>query len=1032
MPAYLITVQFQGQSHWVSLAKSWPQSPDGQYKIFDYTCPEFLAVVGSVSSLQVSVQKERMKSLIDLFNHYWDMTYNGTTKAKVVDGGSNNEICETESTFYMEMKRTAWIPAIEKYHQGTEAKVAGLYRPEKLFLNEKKAKQLLHCHVRYADATITNWNFIKCLGLVTPDIITEEFMLDKMKGWSGLSAKTPAAVHKHFTTSLAHMSSVYHYLLGLSQVGDRQDQIRGFFHQERAFFVPNCMVDSRRKAHDLVTGSFFTFEEVCWEDKTRVLSNILGSAGESMVPGPKLLCEVYVCLGDNECRSLWKLFQDKLDLQKTPTITGLLDVMEYIAGRERIPRISALQQIQSLYIAVNDKVRKAAEEEAYTTARNENPSLPTTLAKFQSENPGKTVEELLLDEGVELNICESKEAHSVRSYIANKVLFASLKQEWVSIDHRPMINDHQQVGTMIAHLPRVHFVKVHLETQHEDVSSAVLGPEARKSRRLKSQREEKEKDEIHQFFAVCGIRKLSQAIREEVHEDGVCGCPELQRKVRSLLPFVQQYMFSEIGLEYHQLIVDGVADGLRELRFSIADRLSVSLTVEGLDVHTDEQEQDCALINREALVVSRQAWTRAEKHCSFISGELAKFFLPSNHAEYFTLASFIQQVAELLRDRGSLNDFIDKRGLCKLPGDEVVWIIPKPNQGPESSVIEVIPQQQQQKVPRAVEETPDHSAVETVQAKKSQDSEMRSWPPRSSMQARSSRQVNDSRKNDKGEMKHEWSLPQRPEQWKGPDGQLPPSKETVPPDQRNSHLTSDKDAAPSHGDSTTLFHVNTTHPNADLSADSQSFTPASFQQIPPQIDPQLGNPLQYGDMQHQFPMHGASPQFQLPFLPGPVASIPLEEIATAAQLRPPTSVIIHDHSTLLDVGRYGEELVFLYLLKQQELGLLIHDSQSAQNVTVLWVNQSAESGLPFDIQINFHISGQQAPKSLFIEVKTTKTPDKGLFEISNNELRFAHQQRDAFHLYRVFNAGSAAVRMLRLKNLSQYLDANQVRLYIEM
>jgi hypothetical protein len=1023
------------QSHWAGLAKDWPQSPDGQYKILDYICPEFLAVVGSVMSLHVSIQKERMKSLINVFDHNWDLIYNGTTKAKVMDG-SNNEICETDSTFYMEMKRTAWIPAIEKYHQGTEATVAALYCSEKLFCNEKKAKDLLHCHVRYVDAAIMNYNFIRCLGLLTSDVITAEFMLDKIKEWSGSSTKTPTGTHKHFTTSLAHMGSLYQYLLGLANVADRQDPIRAFFRQERAFFVPHCVANSNRKGQDMVTGSFFSFEDVCWEDKTKVLSKILKSVGEAVVPGPKLLSEVFACLGDSERLSLRRLLHDRLDLREVPTTTGLLDVMEYLAGREQIPTNSILQEIQRLYIAVQDNVRKAAEEEAYAAARSQNPSLPATLAKFiESQESGIVVEELLLDEGVELDIVDSKEAHSVREYIAGRVLFASMKQEWVSIDQLPMIDDHQQVSAIIANLPGVHFLQIHLETQRTELDSARLGlgPDERKRRRLQFDREKIQKDQIHQFFAVCGIKKLSETVQEEVHERGVCDCPELQRKVRSLLPHVQQYMFNEVTKEYQLLVGNGIADRLKELRFSSADHISVSLTIKSLGVHTDERERDCVLIGCEALVVLRQAWIRAEKNHSFISQELAKVFLPSNHSEYRTLALFIEKVAQH-KDNRSLNEFLDHRGLCELPEDEIVWSIPKPKQRSEPSVAEVIPPQQKQEAPTTIEEKSDYSIAETVQTKKSQDGGMRSWPPRSSVQPRSSKSETDNNK-DKGEKENEWSLPQRPEQWKGPDGQLPPSKQSLLPNQPNrkapSQFASEEDTSLSHKGSSTGFHGNTTSRSAELSADSRPFTPASLQQIPSETNPQFGiqYPSPHGGLQHHFAMQSRPPQFQHP---GPVANIPLEEIATAAQLRPPTSVIIHQHSTQLDVGRYGEELVFLYLLKQQELGLLTHDSQPAQNVTVLWVNQSTESGLPFDIRVDFHLSSQQAPKSLFIEVKTTKTPDKGMFEISNNELRFAHQQRDAFHLYRVFNAGNPAVRMLRLKNLSQYLDANQVRLYLEM
>lgn len=996
-----------------------------------------------MSSLDENTQKERMRCLIDLFNHHWDLTYNGTTKAMVMNG-SGEKICETESSFYMELKRTAWIPARDKYQQGMQKKQNVLYRPEALFLIEKKTEQLLHCHVRYAEAKITNNNFIKCLGFLTQEVVNEEFILGKLGEWSGTVGEGSAASTKQFTACLGHMSSLYHYLLGSSNVGDRQDQTRTFFQQDRAFFVPNHVVDSGRKANDLVAGTFFTFRDVCWEDCTLVLSQILKYAGESNVPGPKLLCDVYACLGENECRSLGKLFLDRLNLRKTPSTTGLLDVMEFVASRESNPSSPVLQRIQKLYIAVSHKVREAAEKEAFLTAKEKNPDLPATLARYKSNNPGVEIAELLLDEDVELDVSQSREAQSVRTYIDGKVLFASLKTQWVSTDDRPMINDHPQMAAVIEDLPGVHFLWVHLALGAPS-ASVELGPQLRKKRLLQSRREEEQQVQIHEFFAICGMKKLSEVIREEVYYQGEQPCPQLQLQVHRLVPLIQRYLFNEIIDRYYQLIEAALTQRLEQMCFFIADRLLVSITVEGLDIHTDTQERDCALKNGSALVVSRQAWSNVHKRRSLVSGELAKLFLPSNHREYSTLASFIEHVAKIVCDKKSLQEFIEQRGLQGLPEDEVAWIVPEP------TITEEIPQQfQELDAVRPVDETSE-KRIEVVESKKPQDGKLRSWPPRSSTQSRSNKAVNSNRETDDegGKKESEWSLPRRPEQWKGPDGQLPPKKENVDKDQLISRTSrrfkSEQDTTLSQSCHTESLDINTSGSNLGLRADSQPFAPTeaplASQQVRLQMDTSLASlppsgavmPMPFGGMpQHQQFLQVASTQFQHQFVPSTISSIHFEEVATAAQLRPPMSVLLHDRSTQQEIGKYGEELVFLYLLKQRELGLLTHDRQPAQNVSVQWVNQTAESGFPFDIQVNFYKSGQEKPMSLFIEVKTTASPDKTLFEISNNELRFAHQQRDAFHLYRVFNAGSAAVRLLRLKNLSQYLDANQVKLYLDI
>lgn len=107
-----------------------------------------------------------------------------------------------------------------------------------------------------------------------------------------------------------------------------------------------------------------------------------------------------------------------------------------------------------------------------------------------------------------------------------------------------------------------------------------------------------------------------------------------------------------------------------------------------------------------------------------------------------------------------------------------------------------------------------------------------------------------------------------------------------------------------------------------------------------------------------------------------------------------------------------------------------YNGQLSSTVEVNWANQKEESGWPFDIKVEFPVPGQSTPQSFFIEVKTTMSENKGVFEISNRQLQFAYQQQNAFHLYRVYNAGKATVKMCRIQNLHQYLDAHQIALYM--
>lgn len=50
----------------------------------------------------------------------------------------------------------------------------------------------------------------------------------------------------------------------------------------------------------------------------------------------------------------------------------------------------------------------------------------------------------------------------------------------------------------------------------------------------------------------------------------------------------------------------------------------------------------------------------------------------------------------------------------------------------------------------------------------------------------------------------------------------------------------------------------------------------------------------------------------------------------------------------------------------------------------------------------------------YVEVKTSSSRTKDMFEISRNELTFAEAQGDRYHVYRVAGAGSANPSVMRL------------------
>jgi len=121
------------------------------------------------------------------------------------------------------------------------------------------------------------------------------------------------------------------------------------------------------------------------------------------------------------------------------------------------------------------------------------------------------------------------------------------------------------------------------------------------------------------------------------------------------------------------------------------------------------------------------------------------------------------------------------------------------------------------------------------------------------------------------------------------------------------------------------------------------------------------------------------------------------------------------------VGRWGEE----YVYKQ-----LADAHRNKPELRVTWVNEDEESGLPYDITVSSASTGSVVE---YVEVKSTRTMEKGVFEISMNELDQAAVHGSTYSIYRVFNAGDAArCRVIRMKNPVSLVRQKKIQLALVM
>ena len=73
--------------------------------------------------------------------------------------------------------------------------------------------------------------------------------------------------------------------------------------------------------------------------------------------------------------------------------------------------------------------------------------------------------------------------------------------------------------------------------------------------------------------------------------------------------------------------------------------------------------------------------------------------------------------------------------------------------------------------------------------------------------------------------------------------------------------------------------------------------------------------------------------------------------------------------------------------------------------TVTWLNEREESTSFYDVLLESPVSASGGRRRIFVEVKTTRSRDKNVFEMSPNEWSFASRPGVDYRVYRVFSAG---------------------------
>eukprot|EP01012_Entosiphon_sulcatum_P043353 TRINITY_DN5764_c0_g1_i2.p1 TRINITY_DN5764_c0_g1~~TRINITY_DN5764_c0_g1_i2.p1 ORF type:complete len:2678 (+),score=447.44 TRINITY_DN5764_c0_g1_i2:1203-9236(+) len=122
-----------------------------------------------------------------------------------------------------------------------------------------------------------------------------------------------------------------------------------------------------------------------------------------------------------------------------------------------------------------------------------------------------------------------------------------------------------------------------------------------------------------------------------------------------------------------------------------------------------------------------------------------------------------------------------------------------------------------------------------------------------------------------------------------------------------------------------------------------------------------------------------------------------------------------------DTADWAEHLVYQ---------MLRHKFKDRPNVVVSWVNEAGETGKSFDITIAERRGPNATTVTDYVEVKSTTSRTKSVFEISTQEWEFAQLMQEKFTLIAVRGSGRSDATIYTCKNVSQHWRSRTVKLCV--
>ncbi|XP_034049191.1 protein NO VEIN [Thalassophryne amazonica] len=560
-----LTAEELASSPWSEESANWQQnSEEGVCVLDDYNCEEFHAL--ATAQLPDFILLEQRRALLELLATNWDTGYHYSQydTAHVIDC-DGRPIRNTKSSFFLFMRNLQWVPAYWQLEGDTQE--TKYLCPNSVYLTSPEVTDVLGTHVYYVNVQPSK--FSRDLGM--RHSISVESLIHYLKEW-GMKHKGDTQEWRHlrdeskqsdFTSTVQHIHSVYTYL----HTNCPQSSLKELFQHTPVVFI----VHSKR-ADNWCSGRFYLLKEVCWSEPTTLFHRykMLTQGPESCVQQPRILAPFYSPL-----EGMRDFFTRLLNVDPSPNMNQYVGLLEMICSSAPIPTANVLQDVSLIYATLAQKCK--------IQLHGDRENIPSQA------------------------VLNSSYCSTLRGMVSDKKVFPTKDNNWVTLGRRPMISDSKELDKIFK--PHKQVCLLNLPPAEKKTAHKTAGQPAA-GERSNSMPVFREQDRTLFLEDICGIRRLSQCVQTEPQTENLRPCPTMQAMVRSLVPYIQRFLYhhEELADVYSELLHDDIGAKVKRLYFGQVGKLYIRYQLDVTDSEdavVELQDVICLLKDKKELYIQK-------------------------------------------------------------------------------------------------------------------------------------------------------------------------------------------------------------------------------------------------------------------------------------------------------------------------------------------------------------------------------------------------------------------------------------------